>query len=58
MKLIFNQRLAGFLMMSGFKLEAIVPNKRIRGYNVFKFEESDALENTITKYQIIKDLFN
>ncbi len=48
---IFNQRLAGYLMMQGFRLVTIKPNTKSNRYNVFEFENSDKLNQTIREYK-------
>ena len=52
---VFNQRLAGFLMLKGFKLLAVEPNKNIKDFNIFSFEKSDKLNRTIKQYEEIKN---
>lgn len=46
---VFNQRLAGYLMLKGFKLLAVEPNRDIKDFNIFTFEKSDK------QYEKIKD---
>ncbi|MGN0106711.1 MAG: DUF5659 domain-containing protein [Hominilimicola sp.] len=55
---VFNQRLAGFLMLKGFRLLAVEPNKNIKDFNVFTFEKSDKLHCAIRQYEEIKNFFN
>ncbi len=52
---VFNQRLAGFLMLKGFKLLAVEPNRNIRDFNIFSFEKSEKLNRTIKQYEEIKN---
>ena len=52
---VFNQRLAGFLMLKGFKLLAVEPNRDIKDFNIFSFEKSDKLNRTIKQYEEIKN---
>lgn len=47
---IYNQRLAGFLMMHGFVLLGLAP--RPNGKNLFMFNDTDALHDAIDKWQI------
>lgn len=51
---MFNQRLAGFLMLKGFKLLTVEPNKNIKDFNIFTFEKSDKLNRAIKQYEEIK----
>ena len=52
---VFNQRLAGYLMLKGFKLLSVEPNRDIKDFNIFTFEKSDKLNRTIKQYEKIKD---
>lgn len=52
---VFNQRLAGFLMLKGFKLLAVEPNRNIKDFNIFSFEKSEKLNRTIKQYEEIKN---
>lgn len=52
---VFNQRLAGFLMLKGFKLLAVEPNRDIKDFNIFSFEKSNKLNRTIKQYEEIKN---
>ncbi len=52
---VFNQRLAGFLMLKGFRLIAVEPNRNIRDFNIFTFEKSKKLQQTIKQYEEIKN---
>ena len=51
---IFNQKLAGFLMLKGFKLLEVEPNRNIKDFNIFTFEKSNKLDKAIEQYQEIK----
>lgn len=55
---VFNQRLAGFLMLKGFRLMAIEPNKENENFNVFSFEKSPKLSKVLEQYQYIKQIIN
>ena len=52
---VFNQRLAGFLMLKGLKLLAVEPNRNIKDFNIFSFEKSEKLNRTIKQYEEIKN---
>ncbi len=52
---VFNQRLAGFLMLKGFKLLAVEPNRNIKDFNIFSFEKSEKLNRAIRQYEEIKN---
>lgn len=52
---VFNQRLAGFLMLKGFKLIEVEPNKNIKEFNIFTFQKSNKLNKAIKQYQEIKN---
>lgn len=52
---VFNQRLAGFLMLKGFRILAVEPNKNIKDFNVFTFKKSDKLNRAIRQYEEIKN---
>lgn len=51
---IYNQKLAGFLMLHGFPLKGIEPNDRISEYNTFLFDSSRAVSAAIDEYQLYK----
>lgn len=51
---VFNQRLAGYLMMQGFRLIALTRNDHNPLLNVFVFEKSKELMQEIKNYQNIK----
>ena len=50
---VYNQRLAGYLMLNGFPLIEICKNKRTNK-NDFIFANTDSLHNCIEKYQTYK----
>lgn len=50
---VYNQRLAGFLMMNGFPLLRLTENKRT-GKNDFIFANVPMLQDYINKWQIEK----
>lgn len=54
MKLIFSQYLAGWLMMQGYMLRGMRPDKTKKCKNVFLFKWSDELEKDIEKYRKLK----
>ena len=47
---VYNQKLAGFLMMSGYRLMGIEENKKYKGKNVFYFMESEKIRESIQIY--------
>lgn len=47
---IYNQRLAGFLMMSGYRLMGLEENQKYKGKNVFYFMDSDKIHKSIQVY--------
>lgn len=47
---VYNQRMAGYLMMKGFVLVNIAPNEKYKGRNVFYFWDSDMIRETIQEY--------
>lgn len=47
---VYNQKLAGFLMMSGYRLMGIEENKKYKGKNVFYFMESKKIRESIQIY--------
>lgn len=53
-KVIFNQRLAGYLMMHGFILVKIEPDRDGSGRNVFLFHASNELTESINQYKKCK----
>lgn len=48
--LIFNQRLAGYLMLSGFVLKRMNKSKDGSNRNVFLFNESEELLNKVKEF--------
>lgn len=51
MKLIFSQYLAGWLMMQGYMLRGMRPNKMKKSRNVFLFKWSQELEDDILRFK-------
>lgn len=51
LKIIFSQYLAGWLMMQGYMLRGIRPDKVKKNKNVFLFKWSDKLEKDIERYK-------
>ena len=49
-KIIFNQKLAGYLMVQGFILKKMGRNEKCPDKNVFIFRQSENLEKTIKEY--------
>jgi hypothetical protein len=47
---VYNQKLAGFLMLQGYVLMGMGENKKYQGKNVFYFVESDKLKHSIKTY--------
>lgn len=47
---IFSQRLAGYLMLNGFVLADMRPDRNGSGKNVFFFKNSNDIINCINKY--------
>lgn len=43
-------RLAGFLMMNGFRILRINHNLKVRGKDIYVFEQTEALKNKIFEY--------
>lgn len=43
-------RLAGFLMMNGFRILRINHNLKVKGKDVYVFEQSEALSEKIFEY--------
>ena len=54
-KYIFSLRLAGFLMMNGFRILRINHNLQKRDKDVYVFENSDELCRMMEKYNEIKN---
>lgn len=49
-KIIFNQKLAGYLMVQGFILKKMERNEKCPDKNVFIFRQSENLGKTIKEY--------
>lgn len=49
-KTIYNQKLAGYLMLQGFVLVDMQQNRRCNGKNVFYFNESPDLLKAMNLY--------
>lgn len=47
---IYKQRLAGYLMLCGFRLMGVEENEKRKGKNVFYFMESEQLHKCIQTY--------
>lgn len=54
-KYIFSLRLAGFLMMNGFRILRINHNLQKKDKDVYVFENSNELCKTMEKYTLIKN---
>ena len=54
-KYIFSLRLAGFLMMNGFRILRINHNLQKKDKDVYVFENSDELWKMMEKYTLIKN---
>ena len=54
-KYIFSLRLAGFLMMNGFRILRINHNLQKKDNDVYVFENSKELCKTMEKYTLIKN---
>ena len=54
-KYIFSLRLAGFLMMNGFRILRINHNLQKKDKDVYIFENSKELCKTMEKYTLIKN---
>ena len=54
-KYIFSLRLAGFLMMNGFRILRINHNLQKRDKDVYVFENSNELCKMMEKYTLIKN---
>lgn len=52
---VFNQKLAGYLMMNGFVLIKTRPDIKGSGRNVFVFYNTPALRTVIDNYMIQND---
>lgn len=51
-KIIYSQRLAGFLMQKGFMLVDIIQNENKPEKHVFVFFDSDLLRSAMNEYQV------
>lgn len=51
-KIIYSQRLAGYLMLRGFVLMGMDQDRRIDGRNVFFFKNSPKLDDAIMEYSL------
>lgn len=47
---VYNQKMAGYLMMQGFVLVGIAPNDKYKGRNVFFFWDSPQIKETMKTY--------
>ena len=54
-KYIFSLRLAGFLMMNGFRILRINHNLQKKDKDVYVFEDSNELCKMMEKYTLIKN---
>ena len=54
-KYFFSLRLAGFLMMNGFRILRINHNLQKKDKDVYVFENSKELCKTVEKYTLIKN---
>jgi hypothetical protein len=52
---VFNQKVAGYLMLKGFTLKGIEKAYKNPNMNVFIFDDSDQLKEQISKYDIFID---
>lgn len=52
---IYNQCLAGYLMLNGFILVAVLPHKDKSGRSVYRFYDTPLLRDAIDKWQIVRD---
>ena len=52
---VYNQRLAGWLMLHGHQLKSIAPNDQIRGFNVFVFDSTRDVSASISDYFMFKN---
>ncbi len=52
---VFNQKLAGFLMINGNKLVGLEVNPNITMYNVFLFEKTPKLSKDLDSYSQVKN---
>ena len=47
---IYNQKLAGYLMLNGYRLMGMEENQKYKGKNVFYFMDSDRIRKSIQIY--------
>ena len=47
---IYNQKLAGYLMLQGYRLMGMEENQKYKGKNVFYFMESEKIRKSIQIY--------
>lgn len=47
---IYNQKLAGYLMLQGYRLMGVEENQKYKGKNVFYFMESEKIRKSIQIY--------
>lgn len=52
--LIYNMRLAGYLMLNGHALLGVAPNNRDSRKLVFAFYDTDLLRDKMDEYQVYK----
>jgi hypothetical protein len=51
--IVFNNRLAGFLMLSGFPLKRMGKSDKNPNLNIFFFNESKELLNKINEFKLV-----
>ena len=49
--IIYNMKLAGYLMQNGFILQGMEKDKRDERFNVFHFKETDELVRVLEEYK-------
>lgn len=47
---IYNQKLAGFLMLNGYRLMGMEENQKYKGKNVFYFMDSEKIRKCVQTY--------
>ena len=47
---VYNQKLAGYLMLNGYRLMGMEENQKYKGKNVFYFMESEKIRKSIQIY--------
>lgn len=57
-KCIYNMRLAGYLMQHGFRIRKIEPDRHHEKWDVYLFDWSEELEETIEFYKFKKSKGN